>query len=109
MEVEALAKPRAKLFRRSDAPPGMELTSRDMTLLAHVARHRFLTSAHLAALDGGSPQGVLRCLRMLYDHGYLDRPKAQLAAMYDRGPQPFVYGIGQKGMRALRQNGARLN
>jgi hypothetical protein len=104
MEAEALAKPRAKLFHRLEAPPNMELTGRDMALLAHVARHRFLTSAHLAALDGGSPQGVLRCLRVLYDHGYLDRPKAQLAAMYDLGPQPFVYGIGQKGMRALRQN-----
>ena len=87
----------------------MELTSRDLTLLAHVARHRFLTSAHLAALDGGSPQGVLRCLRSLYDHGYLDRPKAQLATLRDEGPRPFVYGIGQKGVRALREYGSRID
>lgn len=109
MEMESLAKPRAKLFRRSDSPRMMELTERDLMLLAHVARHRFLTSAHLAALDGGSPQGVLRCLRMLFDHGYLDRPKAQLATMHDQGPRPFVYGIGQKGVRALRENIHRLN
>jgi hypothetical protein len=87
----------------------MELTSRDLTLLAHVARHRFLTSAHLAALDGGSPQGVLRCLRSLYDHGYLDRPKAQLATLRYEGPRPFVYGIGQKGVRALREYGSRID
>jgi hypothetical protein len=87
----------------------MELTCRDLTLLAHVARHRFLTSAHLAALDGGSPQGVLRCLRSLYDHGYLDRPKAQLAALRDEGPRPFVYGIGQRGVRALREYGSRID
>src|SRR5579862_9201576 len=109
MEMESLAKPRARLFRRSDAPRMMELTERDLMLLAHVTRHRFLTSAHLAALDGGSPQGVLRCLRMLYDHGYLDRPKAQLATMHDQGPRPFTYAIGQKGVRALRDNIHRLN
>lgn len=87
----------------------MELTARDLTLLAHVARHRFLTSAHLAALDGGSVQGVLRCLRSLYDHGYLDRPKVQLATLHTEGPRPFVYGLGHKGARALREHGSRIN
>ncbi len=87
----------------------MELTSRDLALLAHVARHRFLASTHFALLDGGSPQGVLRCLRSLYDHGYLDRPKSQLATLHDQGPQPFVYGLGQKGARALREYGHRID
>jgi hypothetical protein len=87
----------------------MELTTRDVALLAHVARHRFLTSTHLARLDTGSPQGVLRCLRSLYDHGYLDRPKAQLATLHDQGPRPFVYGLGQKGARALREYGHRID
>jgi hypothetical protein len=109
MTVAGETRPRAKLFRRAEAPAGMELTTRDLTLLAYVARHRFLTSAHLAALDGGSPQGVLRCLRLLFDHGYLDRPKAQLATLHDLGPRPFVYGIGQKGARALREYGSRID
>jgi len=87
----------------------MELTTRDVALLAHVARHRFLTSSHLALLDGGSPQGVLRCLRSLYDHGYLDRPKAQLATLHDQGPRPFVYGLAQKGARALREYSHRID
>ena len=82
---------------------------RDLALLAHVARHRFLTSTQLALLDGGSPQGVLRCLRSLYDHGYLDRPKSQLATMHDQGPRPFAYGLGQKGSRALREYGRRIS
>lgn len=98
-------KPRAKLFERAPEPRGMELTPRDLCLLAHVARHRFLTSAQLALLDGGSQQGVLRCLRSLYDHGLLDRPKSQLATLHDAGPRPFVYGLGQKGARALREYG----
>jgi hypothetical protein len=105
----ATPKIRAKMFRRSEEPEGMELTARDLTLLGHVARHRFLTSAQLAALDGGSAQGVLRCLRVLYDHGYLDRPKAQLATLHDLGPRPFVYGLGQKGARALREYGHHID
>jgi hypothetical protein len=109
MITEAAIKTRVKLFQRAEAPPSMELTVRDLTLLAYVARYRFLSSAHLAALDGGSPQGVLRCLRLLFDHGYLDRPKAQLATLHDEGPRPFVYGLGQKGARALRAYGSRID
>ncbi|HTV27705.1 MAG TPA: replication-relaxation family protein [Xanthobacteraceae bacterium] len=94
---------RRKRFERSAAPAPMQLTERDLHLLAHVARHRFLSSAQLAALDGGSPQNVLRALRVLFDHGYVDRPLAQLASMPVLGPQPLVYGLGAKGARALRE------
>lgn len=104
-----MARTRVKLFERAEAPRGMELTVRDLKLVAHVARHRLLSSTHLASLDGGSPQGVLRCLRLLYDHGYLDRPKAQLATMHEQGPRPFVYGLGRKGAQALRQFGDRID
>ena len=95
--------PRRKRFLRSATPIPMQLTERDLQLLAHVARHRFLSSAQLAALDGGSPQNVLRCLRALFDHGYLDRPKAQLAGVPIEGPQAMVYGLAPKGARALRE------
>ena len=101
--------PRRKRFQRSDAPIPMQLTKRDLHLLAQVGRHRFLSSAQLAALDGGSRQNVSRCLRALFDHGYLDRPKAQLAAMPIEGPQALVYGLAPKGARALREYGHRLN
>jgi hypothetical protein len=87
----------------------MELTERDLAMLAHVARHRFLNSSQLARLDGGSAQGVLRCLRSLFDHGMLDRPRAQAATLLDQGPAPLVYGLGQKGARALREYGHRIN
>jgi hypothetical protein len=100
--------PRRKRFERSGAPLPMQLTERDLRLLAYVARYRFLSSAQLAALDGGSPQNVLRCLRVLFDHGYLDRPKAQLASMPVVGPQAMVYGLAPKGARALRQYGHHL-
>jgi hypothetical protein len=105
MELAIGARPRVKRFHRSETPPAFQLTVRDLTLLAHVARHRFLSSAHLCALDGGSPQNVLRCLRVLFDHGYLDRPVAQKVSLSEEGPRPFVYGLGKKGARALREHG----
>lgn len=92
---------RAKRFERRDAPAAFQLTSRDLRLLGHVARHRLLSSRHLAALDGGSEQNVLRCLRTLFDHGYLDRPQAQLAHVPITGPRPMVYALGRRGAQAL--------
>lgn len=93
---------RARRFQRRDDPPGFQLTTRDIALLEHVARHRFLSSKHLAALDGGSEQNLLRCLRVLFDNGYLDRPFAQLSHMPVMGPRPLVYGLGRRGALALR-------
>lgn len=108
--MEAIStKPRAKRFARRNDPSPFQLTQRDVTLLAHVARHRFLSSAHLCALDGGSPQNVLRCLRVLFDHDYLDRPAAQKVSLSEQGPRPFVYGLGKKGARALREYGAHID
>jgi hypothetical protein len=109
MDVAAPAKIRAKLFRRAEVPRGMELTERDLALLAHVARHRILTSTQVARLDGGSAQGVLRCLRALYDHQYLDRPRSQTATLLDHGPAPMAYALGRKGARALREYGHLIN
>ncbi|HEY1745812.1 MAG TPA: replication-relaxation family protein [Xanthobacteraceae bacterium] len=83
----------------------MALTARDLKLLAHVARHRFLSSAQLAALDRGSPQNVVRSLRLLFDHGYLDRPASHLVMVPLQGTRPLVYALGQRGARALRTHG----
>jgi hypothetical protein len=97
---------RTKRFERSSSPTVFQLTTRDLTLLVHVARHRFVTSSNLVALDGGSAQNVLRCLRVLFDHGYLDRIRLER-----RGdtPRPFVYALGQKGARALRDYGHHVD
>src|SRR5450631_3561181 len=100
---------RAKRFERRQAPAPFQLTERDLRILGHVARHRFLSSQHLAKLDGGSEQNLLRCLRVLFDHGYLDRPYAQLAHTAVVGPRPMVYGLGRHGAQALREQGHGLH
>jgi hypothetical protein len=108
--MDAIAeKPRAKRFARRNNPPPFQLTDRDLTILAHVARHRFVSSEHLVALDGGSQQNLLRCLRVLFDHQYLDRPYAQLAHLPADGPKALVYGLGRRGAQALRTHSHGLN
>lgn len=97
--------PRGRRFSRRIDPKPMTLTTRDLSHLARVARHRFLTSAQLAALDGGSPQNVVRALRQLFDHGYLDRPASHLVMVPLQGTRPLVYALGQRGARALRAHG----
>jgi hypothetical protein len=95
---------RAKRFERRQVPAPFQLTERDLRILSHVARHRFLSSEHLARLDGGSEQNVLRILRVLFDHQFLDRPATQLAHMPISGPRPMVYGLGRRGAQALRDH-----
>lgn len=100
---------RSKRFVRSNRAAPMTLTPRDLKILANVARHRFLSTDHIARLDGGSEQNVSRCLRALFDHGYLDRPIAQLATLPITGPRPMTYGLGKKGARLLHEVGYLVN
>lgn len=97
-------------FRRASAPAAMRLTERDREILRAVHRHRFLRSLHICALVSGSRQQLLRRLKLLYHHGYLERPRAQIDYYhYGRG-RHFVYGLADKGAAALKQElGAAFN
>ena len=54
-------------------------------------------------LLGGSPQQLLRRLKLLYHHGYLERPRAQIR-YYDRGgSRHIIYGLGNKRRAFLKQ------
>lgn len=92
---------RRKRYHRADDRP-VTLTERDIDIIARVARHRFLRSDHVAALVGGSQQRILRRLRLLFDHGYLDRPTAQLTYQHIEGNRPMAYGLGNRGAKALK-------
>ncbi len=100
---------RTRRFERSHKPRPIQITQRDIALLSHVSAHRFISSEQLAALDGGSEQNVRRCLKALFEHGYLDRPKAQLSTLPITGARPFVYGLTRKGARLLRDHGIEAN
>ena len=67
-----------------------------------VFRHRFLRSWQISALVGGSKQAVLRRLQLLFHHGYLERPRAQIEYFQPGGSRAFVYGLGDRGAELLR-------
>ena len=89
-------------FQRDNKIPSVTLTERDKEIIYRAFEHRFLRSTHLLALTRGSPQQILRRLQLLFHHGYLDRPRAQID-YYRRGSQAMVYGLGNKGMVLLER------
>lgn len=80
-------------------------TERDLDIVRHIARHRFLTTQHIRHLVNGGLQGVGRRLHVLYHAGVLDRPRAQLEYFHRGGSKPMVYGLGPQGARLLYQRG----
>ncbi len=88
-------------FRRASAAPNFALTERDRQILRLVHRHRFSRSSHVAAAIAGSCQQILRRLQLLYHHGYLERPRAQLDYYHCGGSREIIYGLGDKGAREI--------
>ncbi len=89
-------------FERAAVAP-MQLTERDRTIIRLVHRHRFLSSRQIIALVGDSQLQVLRRLKLLYHHGFLERPRAQLQYYDTPGTRPIVYGLSAKGGMLLKQ------
>jgi hypothetical protein len=81
----------------------MQLTERDQEIIRLIHRHRFLRSSQIVALLGGSAQHLLRRLQLLYHHGYLERPRAQLQYYERGGSKSITYGLGKKGGVLLKQ------
>jgi len=98
-----MGKKRSSRFRRSSAVASIRLTERDHDIIRLVHRHRFLRSHQVIALLGGSGQQIVRRLQLLYHHGYLERPRAQLQYYGRGGSQAIVYGLANKGGAILRR------
>jgi DNA-binding Lrp family transcriptional regulator len=81
----------------------MRLTERDRQIIRLVHRHRFLRSPQIVALLGGSPQHLLRRLKLLFHHGYLERPRCQIDSYYRPGSRHIIYGLGNKSLAFLKQ------
>src|SRR3989304_4958318 len=97
--MEFLRLPR---FKRASTVSPFQLTKRDREIIRLVHRHRFLRSQQIVALMGGSSQQVLRRLKLLYHHGYLERPRAQLQYYERGGSKSIAYGLGNKGGALLK-------
>jgi hypothetical protein len=103
-----VAKVRSPRFSRIPNPPKIDLTARDREIIRLVHHHRFLRSEHITALTTGSEQSVIRRLCALFHHGYLTRPRAQLEYFGRPGSRKFVYGLGNRGAKLLKEEGVHL-
>jgi hypothetical protein len=90
-------------FIRFPAIAPVELTQRDRQVVALFQLHRFLQSRQITALISNNRHCLLRRLQLLYHHGYLERPRAQLDYYHKGGSRPIVYGLGSKGASLLRK------
>lgn len=89
-------------FHRAATAGSFSLTARDRSIIQFVHQHRFLSSSQIIALLSNRPQPILRRLQLLYHHGYLERPRAQLEYYHLSGSRPIVYGLDNKGAALLR-------
>src|SRR5437899_2489716 len=87
---------RSPRFRRSSGVHAIQLTARDQQIMQLVREHRFLRSSHIFLLIGESKQQISRRLQLLYQHGYLERPRSQLDYYAKGGSRPIIYGLGNK-------------
>src|SRR5437867_1272727 len=91
-------------FKRAPTVASMQLTDRDRQIIRLVHRHRFLRSTQIVALIGDSSQQLLRRLKLLYHHGFLERPRSQLDYYHRGGSRHIVYGLGNQGAAMLQQD-----
>ena len=98
-----MEKGRSFRFKRVASVAPIQLTDRDRDLIRLIHRHRFLRSHQIVALLGGSEQQIVRRLQLLFHHGYLERPRAQVKFVERGGSQPLAYGLGNKGGALLRR------
>ena len=93
--------PRRRLFRRLEENlPPLTLTERDIAILALVRDYRFINTAQIHALVGGSQHNVTERLSRLFHHGYLDRPAHQ-RELRAEGYRIMVYALTPKGAQAM--------
>src|ERR1017187_3526401 len=83
-------------FKRASTAAAMQLTERDREIIRLVQRFRFVRSYHICSLIPGSPQQLLRRLKLLYHHGFLERPRVQLDYYHHGGSRHIVYGLGNQ-------------
>jgi hypothetical protein len=95
-------------FTRVSTIPRIRITERDRAIVRLIHRHRFLRSIHIVSFLNGSQQSILRRLQLLYHHGFLERPRAQIDYYRKGGSRGIVYGLGNKAKSVLKQDSGIL-
>ena len=96
-------KRRPRQHRDRRARP-IQITERDIEIVALLGRHRYLRSTYIEAFIGGNATALRWRLRDLFDAGYLQRPKAQWN-FADARFVPTVYQLADRGRELLEMHG----
>ena len=95
-------KEKRRWYERGAPSPDEEpaLTQRDLSILFNLYTNRFMTTRQLQTLYG---ERIFRRLKRLFEHGYIDRPKAQrIWRMCEGGgSNPGIYAIANRGVQTL--------
>ena len=91
-------------FERCSSIPSIQITPRDIDILAYLDRHRLLRSREISQLVNGSRQQILRRLQLLFHHGYVDRPRSQIEYFCKGGSHPLVYSLSPRGVDLVREH-----
>src|SRR5437899_5039321 len=88
-----------RLWERPATPRPFQLTERDVALVREIFRHRFMRPAQLRAFLGGSHRKIANRLTVLWQHRYLERPRALRPTRLLM--EELVYGLGPEGAPLL--------
>ena len=98
-----IARRRKRHIRSPERAP-FQITSLDITsILANIARFRFLTSDQIVRLDPRHPRTVYDRTRSLYDHGYIERLGTVEGRIYRDMNAPVTYAIANPGWSLLQR------
>lgn len=94
-----------RTLKQSDPSSNIALTERDVLWIRAVHRFRFITTDQAVWLSGTSSRSAInRRLRLLNDHGYLERPTVQREAFAYKPKRHTVHALGQRGAKWLAEN-----
>lgn len=99
MNTAVQRKPR---YRRTGID-AYEITERDVDIIKHIARHRFMRSTHIDQLfPEASWDNLRRRLDILFQSDHLQRPRSQRERFKVGGGSPaIVYALGNRGADLL--------
>ncbi len=98
-----MSKKRRPQFKRTKSDP-ISITVDDIAILRDLDQHRYRRNSDLCRLLPHRSQKHLSSrFRRLYDHQYLDRPRAQQHDYYPGGKPELIYALGNRGAALLAE------
>ncbi len=98
--------PRIKRYDRVPVRASFSVIERHINVLLFLRRFRYADIHQIARYDGGSKDKIRRLMRDLFNAGYVDRPRSQIANIFTHHYKPTTYAITAAGelMLAKRCN-----